>query len=290
MRLHLIDGTDELYRAFYSKRPSHVVGGRDVKALLSFASSMLSLLHDPAEAVDHVAVAFDNPIRSFRTDLFDDYKSDEGVPPELRALFDPVEATARALGMCVWSMDAYEADDALATAATRFAGEVEQVRILTPDKDLGQVLDGARIVQVDRVRNRVIDEAWVLSQRGVRPSQIPDYLALTGDAADGIPGLPGFGERTAARLLGRFARIEDIPLGADAWPTSIRGAAGLARTLGERREDALLYRRLATLAHDVPLRESLADVAWRGVPRDDFVRWCDAHAVTDLRERPQRWA
>jgi 5'-3' exonuclease len=167
-----------------------------------------------------------------------------------------------------------EADDALATAAARFRGEVEQVRILSPDKDLGQCLEGTRVVQVDRIRGRVIDEAALRERRGIAPGSVPDYLALVGDAADGIPGLPGFGERSAAVLLAAFPRLERIPHDPAAWPAGVRGAGRLAAALAAGWEDALLYRRLATLATDVPLAESLADLRWPGVPREAFEAWC----------------
>ena len=176
MRLHVVDGTFELYRAHYSQRPPHAApDGRDAKATVGLAAAMLALLHEEEEAVSHVAIAFDNPIRSIRNDWYAGYKSDEGVPPELHAQFDAAEDAARAVGMTVWRMDRYEADDALATAAARWQGEVEQVRILTPDKDLGQSVRGQRVVQVDRLRNRVIDEDDVLRRRGVGPASVPDW-------------------------------------------------------------------------------------------------------------------
>src|SRR5581483_11770518 len=186
-RLHLIDGTYELFRAHFSQRPPHEVGGQDLKATVGLAGSMISLLHEQAEAVTHIAIAFDNPIRSVRNDWYEGYKSDEGVPPELRSQFDLAEEAARALGIPVWSMDRYEADDALATAAVGFGGQVEQVRVMTPDKDLGQIIDGNHVVLVDRMRQKVIDEAELFSRRGIRPASVPDWLALVGDAADGFP-------------------------------------------------------------------------------------------------------
>jgi len=266
MRLHLVDGTFELFRAHYSKRPE-----QPLKATRGMAQSMLALLANPAEQVTHLAVAFDNPIRSFRNDLFSDYKSDEGVPPELRSQFDAAEEAIRAIGAVVWSMREFEADDALATAAARFAGQVDQVRILTPDKDLGQCLEADHIVQVDVIRKRVVNEQALLERRGVKPESIPDLLALTGDDADGIPGLPGFGERTASALLARFRHLENISLDGRDWPESVRGTDRLARILRERLADVLLYRELATLRRDVPLRESLEDLRYRG-PDDQRVR------------------
>jgi 5'-3' exonuclease len=192
----------------------------------------------------------------------------------LRTQFDPVEEAMKAIGVVVWSMNRWEADDALATGAERWWSSAEQVRILTPDKDLGQCLRGTRVVQVDRMRKREIDEASLLATRGIEPASVPDYLALVGDDADGIPGVPGFGKKTAAALLRQYRRIEDIPRAAIDWKTTVRGAEALAATLGDHREAALLYRRLATLVRDVPLPHSLDELRWRGVPDADFEQWC----------------
>lgn len=296
VRLHLVDGTYELFRAHFSKRPDHVApGGAPAKATVGLAAALIGLLHDAREAVTHIGVAFDNPIRSFRNDLFPGYKSDEGVPSELRAQFDAAEDAVRALGIAVWSMDRFEADDALATAAARFRDEVDQVRILTPDKDLGQCIRGTRVVQVRRGEPE-IDEPALRAGKGVGPRSIPDLLALAGDDADGIPGLPGFGWKTSAALLGRYERIEAIPRLPLEWPPAIRGAKTLAATLEARREEALLYRRLATLRENATLRDgtalarSLDDLAFRGIPRGAFNDWCDRLGVRDLRARPARWA
>lgn len=290
MRLHLVDGTYELFRAHYSKRPEHRdPSGADRKATVGVVASLLALLHDPDEAVSHLAVAFDNPIRSFRNDLFPDYKSDEGVLPALRAQFDPVEEAVRALGVVVWSMREHEADDGLATGARRFGDQVEQVRILTPDKDLGQCLRGDRVVQVDRLRRKVTDEAAFRAQRGFAPASMPDFLALTGDSADGIPGLAGFGVKSAGMLLGAYGHLEQIPELPYQWKVKPRGATVLAATLAEQRAEALLYRRLATLVDTVPLTETLDDLRFRGVPRDRFEGWCDAVGVTALKTSPRHW-
>ncbi len=295
MRVHLVDGTFELFRAHYSKRPNHLApSGHEAKATVGWASSLIALLHDAREDVTHVAVAFDNPIRSFRNDLWPGYKTEEGVPPELLAQFDAAEEATRALGATVWSMREFEADDALATGALRFRDAVEQVRILTPDKDLGQCLSGHRVVQVDRMRGREIDEDALLARRGIRPESIPDFLALVGDDADGIPGLPGFGEKTASALLGRHVRLERIPRDPAQWPSSIRSAPQLSRVLESARDMALLYRRLATLVTDVPLPGSLEDLRWRGIPRERFEAWCAGLGaeglLESLRARPARWA
>ncbi|WP_242342684.1 5'-3' exonuclease [Anaeromyxobacter terrae] len=294
MRVHLVDGTFELFRAHFSKRPGHrAPAGWEAKATVGLASSLLALLHDETEAVTHVAVAFDNPIRSFRNDLWPGYKTEDGVPPELLAQFDAAEAAVRALGVTVWSMREFEADDALATGAARFRDAAVQVRILSPDKDLGQCLSGRQVVQVDRIRKRELDEGALLARRGIRPESVPDYLALVGDDADGIPGLAGFGERTASALLAQHVHLEDIPRDSARWPAGIRGAATLARELHAKREAAVLYRRLATLVSDVPLAESLEDLCWRGIPRARFEAWCDELGARSLlpalEARRARW-
>jgi 5'-3' exonuclease len=290
VRLHLVDGTYELFRAHYSPRPDHrAPAGWDAKATTGVVSSLLALLHDPTEEVTHLAVAFDNPIRSFRNDLFAAYKSDEGVPPELRAQFDTVEEAVRAMGVVVWSMRDYEADDGLATGARLFAEQVDQIRILTPDKDLAQCLRGDRVVQVDRRQKKVTDEAGFRALRGFGPRSVPDFLALTGDTADGIPGLAGFGEKSAALLLGAYEHLERIPDHPFQWTVKPRGALQLAATLAAERERALFYRRLATLVETAPCAESLDDLRFRGVPRARFEAWCDSVGARALKTAPRRW-
>jgi 5'-3' exonuclease len=290
MRLHLVDGTYELYRAHYSPRPDHYApSGRDAKAAVGVVDSMLALVRDVGEAVTHLAVALDNPIRSFRNDLFPSYKSDAGVPPELRSQFDAVEEAVRAIGVSVWSMREYEADDGLASGARRFRDQVEQVLILIPDKDLGQCLRGDRVVQVDRRRRKVTNEMAFRAERGFGPNSMPDFLALVGDSADGIPGLPGFGRKSASMLLGAYERFERIPADPRQWKVKPRGAEQLAATLVEQRDDAMLYRRLATLVDSVPLEGSLEDLEFRGVPRARFLHWCDELGGDRLKTAPRRW-
>jgi 5'-3' exonuclease len=261
----------------------------DAKATVGVVSSLLALLDDSKEAVTHAAVAFDNPIRSFRNALFAGYKTEEGVPPELLGQFDLVEDGVRALGLVVWSMKEFEADDALATGAARFSDEVDQVRLMTPDKDLGQCLRGNRVVQVDRLREKELDEAGLLALRGVKPQSIPDLLALTGDPADGVPGLAGWGEKGASAVLGRYGHLEAIPPLASEWAVRPRGAERLAATLVAERDEALLYRRLTKLVEDVPLKESLEDLRWSGVPRRRFEAFCERIGSNSLRSRPTRW-
>jgi len=290
MRLHLIDGTYELFRGHFSKQPPRkTADGQDVKATVAMVSSILSLLSDPQESVTHLAVAFDNPIRSFRNDLFAGYKTEDGVPRELLNQFDFAELSVRTLGVTVWSMARWEADDALATAAAKWRDEVDQVRIVSPDKDFEQCIRGRKVVQVDRQRRREIDEQALRAWRGVGPESIPDLLALVGDSADGIPGLPGFGYKSAALLLSRYGRLEKIPGDARLWSARPARAEQLARTLADHRDAVLLYRRLATLVEDVPLRETLEDLRWLGVPRRPFYLWCDSLGLNELKSRPRKW-
>jgi 5'-3' exonuclease len=289
LRLHVVDGTFELFRAHFGPRPPRrSPGGDDVKATAGVLSSLLALIADPAEQVTHLAVAFDNPIRSFRNDLFDGYKTDEGVPPELLAQFDLVEDGVRALGVTVWSMREHEADDALATAAARFRDAVDQVRILTPDKDLNQCLRGRRVVQVDRIRRKELDEDGLLATKRLRPHSVPDFLALTGDDADGVPGLPGFGAVSAATLLAHYEHIEAIPAHAHEWAVRPRGALQLATTLAERRDEALFYRKLTTLSEDAPISASLDELALGDLDAAELGRFCERLGVRDLLEQAAR--
>jgi 5'-3' exonuclease len=289
VKVHLVDGTYELFRAHFGAPPARGGDGRPVGAIRGLVATLLSLLREPD--VTHVACAFDHVIESFRNELFAGYKTGEGVDPDLLAQFQPAEEAAAALGMVVWPMVEFEADDALATAALRFrdAPAVEQVVICSPDKDLAQCVVGSRVVCRDRRRRVDRDEAGVVARFGVPPGSIPDWLALVGDTADGIPGIPGWGEKTAAALLGRYGRLEAIPDEAGRWSVDVRGRDRLAASLAGRREDALLYRRLATLRADVPLGEGLADLEWRGALRPELERLADAIGAAELLERVPRW-
>jgi 5'-3' exonuclease len=228
-------------------------------------------------------------IESFRNRLFAGYKSGAGVPADLLAQFDLAEEALRALGLVVWPMVEFEADDALATAARRFARQCEQIVILSPDKDLCQCVRGRQVVTQDRQRGKTYDEAAVEAKFGVCPGALPDWLALVGDAADGIPGLPGFGPKTAAIVLRRYGAIENIPQDGAAWDVPLRGAERLAATLVARRADAALYKRLATLRTDVPLRETLSDLHWQGARRATYAALCARLNFQGLAERPHRW-
>ena len=285
MRLHLVDGTYELFRAYYGAPPALAPDGREVGAVRGLLRTLLSLLHE--NGVSHVACAFDHVIESFRNDLFAGYKTGDGVPEELMAQFALAERAAGALGVVVWPMVEFEADDALATGAARWANEsgVDQVVICTPDKDMAQCVRGSRVVCLDRMRRRMLDAAGVIAKFGIRPESIPDWLALVGDDADGIPGIPGWGAKSSALVLSRYARIEAIPDDAARWDVAVRGAATLARALAERREEAGLYKRLATLREDVPLTETLADLEWRGIRREELAALCREIGDSELLER-----
>ena len=287
MKIHLVDGTYELFRAHYSPRPGRSApDGSDVKATHGLAQSLIALLNQPD--VTHVGVAFDSVILSFRNDMFDGYKTGDGVEPDLLAQFPWAEQISSALGLTVWPMVEFEADDALATAAVRFAesDQVEQVLICSPDKDLAQVVSGRRVVALDRRRGEVMDAAGVVEKFGVPPASIPDYLALVGDSADGIPGIPRWGARTTATVLTRYGSIGEIPLDAGEWDISVRGAGGLATGLAERMDDALLYRDLATLRLDVPLPETDPDqLRWRGVRQPDLEKFCQSLGLESLLDR-----
>ncbi len=292
MRVHLVDGTFELFRAHFSKRPPHTSPqGRYLKATVGVVQSLIYLLQETSERATHVAVAFDNPIVSFRNALFDGYKTDAGMDPALRGQFDDVEEAVAALGVVMWSMKEFEADDALATAAIRFEKDprVEQVRILTPDKDLGQVLSGERIVQVDRIRRKVITQETQWRDKHLKPGSVPDFLALVGDTADGIPGLDGWGEKSTVEVLAAHPKLEDIPDKVADWKVRPRGGEKLAIVLARERQQAMLYRTLATLRADVPLPQTLEQLEWKGAPKERWLAWCDAVGAASLKDTPSRF-
>jgi 5'-3' exonuclease len=268
VKVHLIDGTYELFRAYFGAPKKLGRSGREVGAGAGLLRSLLFLLRDPG--VTHVASAFDYVIESFRNDLYPGYKTGAGLPEDLLAQFRLAEDVTRALGIVTWPMVEFEADDALATAAFRFAEDarVEQVVIASPDKDLAQCVRGSRIVLWDRRRQIVLDEAGVAAKFGVPPQSIPDYLALVGDAADGYPGIFGWGKKSAAALLLHYRTVEAIPANASTWLEKPRRAYDLAAELTHDRANALLYRRLATLRLDVPLEEDLDALEWRGARRE----------------------
>jgi 5'-3' exonuclease len=289
VRAHLVDGTYELFRAWFGAPPAQDPTGREVGATRGLLSSLNALVRD--ENVTHIAVAFDHVVESFRNQLYDGYKTGEGLPEELLTQFELAERAARALGMVVWPMVDFEADDALSTAARRLSADprVEQIVICSPDKDLAQCVEGERIVCFDRVRRRITDEAGVHARFGVAPSSIPDYLALVGDDADGIPGVPRWGAKSAAALLARYGHVDAIPDDPNDWDVRVRGAAALAQSLVEHREDARLFVRLATLRYDAPANESLDEIEWKGAHRSALEALCAELGETGLPSRVVRW-
>lgn len=288
MRLHLLDATYELFRAFFGGGPDRQApDGREVKGVVGLIESTLSLLRQPD--VTHLAAATDKVIRSFRNNLFKGYKTGEGLDPQILAQFPLAERALEALGVVVWKMEEFEADDALATAAWRFSDDVDRVVILTPDKDLAQCVVGDRVVMFDRRREIVIDEDGVWEKWGVGPESIPDYLGLVGDTADGFPGVPSWGAKSASTLLARYTHLDRIPADAKDWDVKVRGAERLAANLRDHRAEAALYRQLATLRLDVPLTESLKDLEWRGAPRETYLEFCDELGFSEVKNRPHKW-
>ncbi len=288
MKIHLVDGTYELFRAYYGAPPKKAPGGHEVGATAGMLGSLLSLI--TKSGVTHIGCAFDHVIESFRNDLYAGYKTSEGVDQELLDQFPLAERGAAALGAVVWPMVEFEADDALASAAIRFQdfAAVEQVVLCSPDKDLAQLVNGDRIVCWDRRREIVYDEAAVQEKYGVPPSSIPDYLALVGDSADGYPGVTGWGAKSAAEVLARFGHLEAIPPDPLTWGLPRGRALRLAEALRANQEEALLYRRLARLRLDVPIQESLDDMEWRGA-RPEFKGLCEELGSKSLPDRVPRW-
>lgn len=279
MQLHLVDGTYELFRAYFGPPPATAPNGMEVGATRGLMRSMWSLLRD--DIVTHVACAFDTVVESFRNEMFDGYKTGEGLEPELFDQFALAERGLRAMGLTVWSMIEFEADDGLAAGAAKYGGDprVDRVVICSPDKDLTQAVRGERIVCFDRRKREVMDAGGVERKFGVKPASIPDWLALVGDAADGVPGIPRWGAKSTATVLARYEHIEAIPddvadWNVADWDVPVRGAKALAENLAENREDAMLYRQLTTLRTDVPLEESLDDLKWRGADAEALRGFC----------------
>ncbi|MFN8570726.1 MAG: 5'-3' exonuclease H3TH domain-containing protein [Gemmatimonadaceae bacterium] len=289
MRLHLVDGTYELFRSFFGAPSARSATGVEVGATRGLLRSLHYLLRE--DGTTHVACAFDHVIESFRNQLFDGYKTGDGVPEELMGQFPLAERAAYALGAVVWPMVEFEADDALATGAARWSGDdrVEQVIICSPDKDMAQCVRGSRVVCLDRLRRKVLDEAGVMEKFGVMPASIPDYLALVGDDADGIPGVPKWGAKSAAAILAQYHHLEHIPHHPSEWRVPLRGATALGESLNAHRDHAVLYRTLATLREDVPLVESVDDLEWRGARRVELTELCREIGDEGFLERVARW-
>lgn len=288
MRVHLVDGTYELFRHYYGRPGATDRDGREVGALIGVLGSLLAMIQDGAT---HLGVATDHVIESFRNDLWAGYKRGDGIEPALMAQFHPLEDALRAMGVVVWPMRELEADDALATAARLAAADprVTQVLVCTPDKDLSQCVEGQRVVQFDRRARELRDEAGVIEKFGVPPASIPDYLALVGDAADGFPGIPGWGAKSAAAVLARFRRLEEIPADPDAWGVPVRGATRLSASLEAARETAYLFRTLATLRRDAPLFTDVESLRWSG-PEPAFEPLAEQLGAPDLWRRARALA
>jgi len=280
MHVHLIDGTYELFRYFYAVPPAKDADGQEIGAVRGVVASVFSMI---GAGATHVGVATDHVVESFRNDLYPGYKTSEGVPPELLSQFPVLEEALRQAGIVVWPMVYYEADDALASAAARAALDpsVKQVLICTPDKDLSQCVVGTRVVQLDRRREILRDEAGVEAKFGVKPQSIPDYLAMVGDSADGYPGISGWGPKAAALTFSQYAHLEDVPKDWREWHPSIRRARPLSESLFAAWNDAVLFRTLATLRLDVPVFDALDELRWKE-PLPEFEKICGRMNALDL--------
>jgi 5'-3' exonuclease len=285
MNIYLIDGTYELFRHFYALPSGKNDKGQEIAAVRGVLSSVLSMIES---GVTHLGVATDHIVESFRNNLYPGYKTAEGVPPELLSQFPILEEALQAMGVMVWPMIEFEADDALASAAAKVAQDpqVTQVIICTPDKDLAQCVVGTRVVQLDRRQNLLRDESGVIKKFGVQPQSIPDYLAVVGDSADGYPGIPGWGAKAASSVLAHYQHLENIPQNPQQWPPSIRRARTLAESLFASWNDALLFRTLATLRTDAPVFETIDDLRWQG-PQPEFAALCKRLNAPNFPNRAQ---
>ena len=283
MDVYLVDGTYELFRHFFAVPAAKNASGQEIGAVRGVLTSVVSMIERGAT---HIGIATDHVVESFRNDLYPGYKTAEGVPPELLSQFPILEEALEVMGILVWPMVYYEADDALASAAAKAAQEVgvNQVFICTPDKDLGQCVVGTRVVQLDRRQNIVRDEAGVVTKFGVNPQSIPDYLAVVGDSADGYPGVAGWGAKAGAAVLSQYSHFEAIPKDWREWHPSIRKARLLSESLFSAWNDAILFRTLATLRLDVPVFAKVDDLRWKG-SRTGFAEYCDRMKAPDLLRR-----
>ncbi|HCV00455.1 MAG: flap endonuclease [Dehalococcoidia bacterium] len=287
MRLVLLDATYELFRAYFGAPPRTSPDGREIGAVAGIAASTLALLREQEPLA--IAAVTDTVVHSFRNELYEGYKTDTGVPPDLLEQFALAEDILEALGVTVWRMHEFEADDGIASGVARFIDDAEQIILASPDKDLAQCVEGEHVVMLDRRRNIITDAKGVREKFGIQPESIPDYLALVGDAADGFPGLPGWGKKSAATLLAHYLHLEEIPKSHDAWEVPVRGASRLAKVLHEGQTEAALFKLLATLRRDAPIEQSFADLEWLGVPRAPWLALCQELGLNDLRSRPHQW-
>jgi len=288
MKVHVVDGTYELFRQFFARPPHANADGKEVAAARAVVRGMVSMLED---GVTHIGVATDQVIESFRNDMFDGYKSGEGIDPVLWAQFGLLEEGLRAVGIATFGMVEFEADDAMASIAAVAAADsrVEKVLICTPDKDLAQCVVGDRVVQFDRRQEKMYNAEGVMEKFGVKPESIPDYLGLVGDAADGIPGLPGWGAKSTSTVLAHYTKLENIPAAAGQWEITVRSGAKLAQTLADNTEAATLYRELAILRADAPTIESVDELRWSG-PTADLDRLVKLLDAPDLINRTNKLA
>ena len=289
MKVHLVDGTYELFRSHFGQPERLAPDGMHVSAVRGLIITLISLLKQPD--VTHIAVAFDSSIKSFRNKLLPTYKDGSDTPPELEMQFQLAERTVDALGILSWPMHEFEADDALASAALLYSeqDDVEQVIICSPDKDLCQVVNGDKIVCLDRKNDVLLNEARVLAKFGVLPASIPDYLGLVGDTADNIPGIPKWGAKSSSVLLYRYERIEKIPNTHELWDVTVRGAASLSSSLENNRSDAYLYREIATVYKKVQVNKAVSELEWRGASKTLFPTLCRELGLGNLSNRPHRW-
>ncbi len=289
MKLYLVDGTYELFRAHFGAPPRTAPDGRPIGAVTALIQSLLLLLRE--ERPDFIACAFDHVVESFRNDLFDGYKTGAGVPEDLFAQFSLAELAARSLGIAVWPMVEFEADDAIASAIARWKDDprLEKIVICSVDKDLMNLVAGSRVVVWDRRRKLTYTESEVIERFGVPPSSIPDYLALVGDSADGIPGVSRWGAKGTAAVLSEYGCLEAIPDSYDDWTIKVRGGGTLAKNLAANREAVALYKTLATLRTDAPVSESLDGVRWEGAAEREYLDLCDDLGLERLRNLPDRW-
>ena len=289
MKLYLIDGTYELFRANFGAPPRTAPDGSPVGAVAGLIQSFLLLLRE--KEPDFIACAFDHVVESFRNNLFAGYKTGEDVPPDLFAQFELAEEATRALGIVTWPMVEFEADDAIATAVARWKDDpaIQRLFICSVDKDLMNLVDESRVVLWDRRRGITYSESDIVERFGVPPASIPDYLALVGDSADGIPGIARWGAKGTAAVLSEYGSLDSIPDSYDDWTITVRGGKTLAQNLAENREAAALYRTLATLRMDVPISESLDDLRWRGVLKSEYLALCDRLGLERLKSAPHKW-
>jgi len=290
VKIHLVDGTYELFRAHFGQPPRVAPDGMQVSAVRGLIQTLLSLVKD--EAVTHLAVAFDSEIVSFRNKLYENYKDGSDTPEELKLQFPLAERAVHSLGICVWPSYDYEADDILGSAAVLYNSkpEVDQVIICSPDKDLAQVVLENQIVCWDRKNNLIMDEDKVISKFGVAPDSIPDYLALVGDSADGIPGIPKWGQKSASTLLFRYKIIDNIPQDSLLWDVQVRGSSGLSMSLESNRSKAMLYKDLATLKLDINISEDLEDLRWKGAHENLYNPLCVELGLESLSRSVGRWS